>query len=164
MNLRILKKLSKRAAPLVAVVIKDKDALFKADDCENFTNTGRHDRKHWERSRSIHNDLFYKKDIITKAKDGDGFIVLSRQWIHPWKNTDMVGWMVGYWEPEFEEETTWDWLREYVYATFFDCEPIPGTEDESGCPEIKWISRRRLKNPSDYFKAFADIQRGKTSE
>ena len=158
MNLRILKKLSKRVAPVVAAIVKDQDAFFKADAGDNFTNTGRHDRKHWERTRSVHDDLFFKQDIKTKAFDGNGYICLSRQFIHPWKNTDMIGWMVGYYEPEWEEETVWDYFKGYVFQSFTSYKEIPDTRDEFGTPDIELVLERKLSNPSSYLNAFLELQ------
>ncbi|MDO3665317.1 hypothetical protein [Acinetobacter higginsii] len=158
MNLRILKKLSKRVAPLVAELIKDPEALFKAEKNYNYTNTGRHDRKHLERNHSKHGDLLSHRDIKTKVRNGEGFVLLSQRYIHPWKNTEMVGWTSGYYEPEWEEETTWDYFSVHVFNGIGCYEAIPGTEDEDGYPNFDWILSRKLNNPSDYLKAFSELQ------
>lgn len=159
MNLRILKKLSKRAVPFIEKERYQKDCLFKAEREDNYTHTGRHDRKHWKRSRYKHEISFSKHDISTKAKDGNGFINLSQHYIHPWKGTDMVGWTSGYEEPEWEEETAWDYLKNLVFIETVDYVDIPGTEDECGCPEHKLVYTRKLNNPRDYFKAMKDLKK-----
>nr|WP_314523042.1 hypothetical protein [uncultured Acinetobacter sp.] len=161
MNLRILKKLSKRVAPLVADLIKDPEALFKADAGYNYTKTGGHDRKHWERNHSIHGELISKRDIKTKSKNGEGYVLLSQRYIHPWKNTEMVGWESGYFETEWDEETTWDYFRIFVFEEVGSYEAISGTEDEDGFPNLDWVLSKKLNNPSDYFKAFLDLKNQK---
>lgn len=158
MNLRILKKLSKRALPYIENERHLKDCLFKAESEDNYTHTGRHDRKHWKRSRSVHDELLCKRDIKTKASDGNGFILLSQQFIHPWKSTDMVGWTSGYEEPEWEEETAWECLKSLVFSETVDWVAIPGTEDECGCPDHKLVYSRKLNNPRDYLKAIRDLK------
>lgn len=159
MNLRILKKLSKRAAPIVAELVKNQHYdLFKAVCGENFTNTYRHDRKHWERSYSRHGESCFQRDIKLKPRNGEGYILLSQQYLHPWANTEMIGWTYGYETPEWEEETTWDSFTTYVFNGVGRYEPIPNTENEEGFSDHRWVLKRKLKNPSDYFKAFSELK------
>lgn len=159
MNLRILKKLSKRVAPVVQEISKHQGyTCFVADTNDNFTNTRGHDRKHWERMFSKNGDYLCSGDIKTKTKNGSGYIWLSQQYIHPWKNTEMIGWTYGYYEPEWEEETAWDFFKNHVWSGFNDYESILDSEDELGLPNFQWVSRRKLNNPSQYFKAFEELK------
>lgn len=153
MNLRILKKLSKRVKPLIYGKSSGLE-FFLADSHDNYTNTHGHDRKHWERMQSGNSECFFKKDIKIKTKNG--FILMSEQYIHPWKNTEMVGWMSGYEEPEWEEETAWDRFCSNIWYKFNDYVEVDGCNDQDGYPKFEWKSKRKLNNPSDYFKAFND--------
>lgn len=52
-SLRSLKKLSKRAVPLL-LLLGDHREQFRAEKGANHTNTPILARKHWERGRSVH--------------------------------------------------------------------------------------------------------------
>lgn len=120
MNLRILKKLSRRAAPLLPR-LGDNREQFRAVRGDNYLKTVILDRKHFERGRSANPTLFGEHMTKWPAKDGDGWIYMKPP-SHPRKGTIMVGAVSGYYEPEWYEETAWDALREIVYAHFTDWE------------------------------------------
>ncbi|WP_438852624.1 hypothetical protein [Brevundimonas nasdae] len=139
MNLRTLKKLSKRAAPLLTLLGDDR-RQFPAERGENYTGLVITARKHWERRRSVHPDLWGEHEIKTPAKDGDGWICISPPG-HPRKGTIMVGALEGYYEPEWDEKTAWEALRDIVFIEFTDW-----GEDECSLT-------RRLDTPSDILRA-----------
>lgn len=144
MNLRILKKLSKRAAPLLAL-LDDRREQFRAEPHDNYTSTGGHDRKHWERGRSVHGDKFRERDIKYRPRRGDGWIRLSEP-CHPLAGTVMVGAMSVGEEPEWSEETAWDSLRDIVYWGF----AAPNAEGD-------WRCTRRRGNPSRVFALAGEL-------
>lgn len=116
MNLRILKKLSKRAAPLLAA-LGDQREQFPAERWESYTSTTGHDRKHWTRNASIHSEPMFRSDLHYLPKHGLRYVAM-REPVHPLKGTVMVGEMVGYYEREWEEETAWESLLTRVNEHF----------------------------------------------
>lgn len=94
MNLRILKKLSKRAAPMLRAV-GDCREQFAAKKGANFQNLTGHERKHWHRMRGRTSIRLYEP-------------------FHPLKGTAMAGCTSGYDTSEWEEESTWEALRNAV--------------------------------------------------
>lgn len=156
MNLRILKKLSKRAAPhMVALGFTSKQ--FSAERWEDYTGTTGHDRKHWDRHR-VRNAMEPRRgDVIKEPRQGGGCIILSEQYIHPWPGTVMLGWNVGYETPEWEEDDAWHLLKCEVRGHWEECREVPGTEDESGCPEFEWVFHRRFRNPADILRALPEV-------
>ena len=126
MNLRILKKLSKRAAPLLPLLGDDRQQ-FPAIKGDNYHGMIGFPRKNFERGRSVHADVMREGEIKTPAKDGNGWVY---QWppYHPLKGTVMVGATTGYYEPEWDEESAWGALNNLVWATFTDWsgeDPVP---------------------------------------
>lgn len=113
MNLRILKKLSKRAAPLLPL-LGDRREQFRADRADSYTGLLIMERKHWVRGRSVHRDTYGEHEIKTPARDGNGWVYV-RPPSHPRKGTVMVGAMSGYYEPEWDEETAWEALLKAVF-------------------------------------------------
>ncbi len=85
MNLRILKKLSKKAAPLL-MHFDHRGELFLAQRGENY------------------HGLVIERH--PKVKEWSA--------VHPLKGTPMVGAMEGYYEPEWSERTAWDELGECI--------------------------------------------------
>lgn len=145
MNLRILKKLSKRAAPLLPLLGDDRDQ-FPAEKGESYTSTGGHDRKHWQRTPSVH-DSVYRGLIKYRPKHGNGWVAM-REPQHPLRGTPMVGEMLGYYEPEWDEETAWEALLKIIQNHFT-------TWDEGG---PTWIGAR-LDTPTRIFRAAHEIIR-----
>lgn len=145
MNLRILKKLSKRAAPLLEQ-LGDERKQFRAEPGENYHVTVIRARKHFERGRSPHADLIWPDEIKHPAKDGNGYVYMHPP-THPLKGTVMVGAVSGYYEPEWDEETAWDALRQQVYYHFMDY--------DENTSDLK--PTRVLRTPSDIFAAARDM-------
>jgi hypothetical protein len=125
MNLRTLKKLSKRAAPLLRQ-LGDERLQFAAGREDSY---GAHsfvgDRKHWDRSR-CHADYEPRNDWSISAGEEilsvtrAGHRILMKPPVHPRKGTPMVGATTGYYEPEWNEETAWDALDTIVRHHFMD--------------------------------------------
>lgn len=149
MNLRILKKLSKRAAPLLPI-LGDCREQFPAAKDENYHSTAGHDRKHWHRMRAKY-PCDFLGEIKYRPRDGQDWIVM-REPYHPRKGTPMVGAVVGYYEPEWEEETAWDALRRVVYDNFTDW-------SEDG-----WTVLRDLSTPSLILRAAEELCATKQGE
>lgn len=148
MNLRILKKLSKRAAPLLPL-LGDRREQFAAHRDENYMATLILDRKHFQRGRSVHGDCFSEFEIKRPAKDGRGW-VYAKPPSHPWPGTIMVGGMSGYYAPEWDEETAWCALTKAVFCHFTDwC----GAELNDEPPRLL----RDLSTPSLIFEAAQDM-------
>lgn len=153
MNLRILKKLSKRAAPLLPLLGDHRDQ-FRAKPHDSYTSTFVGARKHWERMGVKHRKKLDPGDENERGRRyylcRKGYVVvMSNCYIHPRKGTVMVGVVSGGETPEWDEETAWDSLKEIVWWTFVDI-------DEDG---EKVTPTRRLRTPADYFKAANDIVR-----
>lgn len=155
MNLRILKKLSKRAAPLL-VALGDRREQFPNDRWEGHTSSTGHERKHWERRRARY-PMERRGDIHVKPRNGEGMIVLSQEYMHPWKGTIMLGWTFGHETPEWEEDDAWTLLAREVRSHWEEFREIPGTEDEMGCPEHEWVIHRRFRNPSAILRAVPEL-------
>lgn len=117
MNLRTLKKLSKRAAPLLPLLGDDRKQ-FAARKDENYTGLIISARKHWERGWSVHDEVYFD-EIKTPAKNGRGWTYIKPP-SHPRKGTVMVGGMEGYYEPEWSEQTAYEALRDIVFMEFTD--------------------------------------------
>lgn len=119
MNLRILKKLSKRAAPLLLALEeaeRRKVTHFVSEkNDDGYIRYGGHDRKHWDRSPAVHDHPFNDASIVIGPRSRAGteypFIHISPPDL-AWPGTPMVGWTSGYYEPEWEEMPTWDHLVE----------------------------------------------------
>jgi hypothetical protein len=148
-NLRILKKLSKRAAPLL-LLLDDHREQFRAEKHDNYTSTVIRDRTCFERWRCTHERepsmSLRDGELIVRPRRGPGYIRLSPP-DHPLKGTIMVGATTGYYEPEWDEETAWDALKEAVYNHFTDID-----EDKE-----ELVITRKLLTPTDFFRAAADI-------
>lgn len=151
MNLRILKKLSKRAAPLLPL-LQDYREQFKAEKQENYTDAVIKARKHWDRMRTVWTDIPAEKDgrrYFRTRRDG-AIVCMSNDYIHPRKGTVMVGSMDRTDSPEWSEQTAWDSLYEIVTWSF-----MAWNVDGSG---TCW-PKRDLRTPSDIFKAADDLIR-----
>jgi hypothetical protein len=156
MNLRILKKLSKRAAPLLAA-LGDGRKQFPAERGENYTSCCGHDLKHWERSR-YPNPYEWTGDIHIKPCSGTGTIVLSQRHMTPWPGTVMVGWTSGYYEPEWEEDDAWTLLEQGVREHWTDYRELPPeTVDSMEFPDFEIVCLRRFRNPSQILNAAREL-------
>lgn len=143
MNLRILKKLSARAAPLLPK-LGDRRMQFRASRGENYMSALIMARKHWERGRSTHPDLLSEYEIKRPARDGRGWVYM-RPPHHPRKGTIMVGGVYGYYEPEWDEQTAWDALLDAVSLQF--------TDWSGGKPK----ALRTFRTPRDVFRAAGEM-------
>lgn len=147
MNLRILKKLSKKAAPLLAA-LGDQREQFLAEPGENYHSTRIQDRTCWERSRTVWKDLpAEKRDDQFCYRSRKGAVIVLRPPSSPLKGTPMVGATSGYYEPEWEEETAWDALQARVWAEFTDW-------NEDGPTPL-----RTFKGPGDILRAAQELAR-----
>lgn len=152
MNLRTLKKLSKRALPYLELLGCRLETFITGPETSNgFTNC-HIERKHFERARSKHDDLLFWP-YKAKAYDGNGFIYMHKP-SRLWDGTPIVGWQSGYFEPEWEEETAYEWLKIEVENHFIDWPKFELT-DETGYPALT----RRLDTPRQIFKAADEIVR-----
>lgn len=125
MNLRTLKKLSKRAAPYLAKM-GDRREQFVARKKDNYTGLIINARKHCERWRmryelTPHEQATFEADgnKFLRTRDG-GFVRLTQP--YPRKGTVMVGGMDGGESPEWDEETAYEALYKIVHCHFTDWE------------------------------------------
>lgn len=143
MNLRILKKLSKRAAPLV-VALGDSRERFKSEKWEGENPYSRQafERKHWRRCQArypIDGDPKYM------PRHGKQWIVF-REPSSPLKGTEMFGSMDGYYEPEWGDKPAWAVLTEYVLSetTDWNTEELRATRHFSNPSEILAFARQMV--------------------
>lgn len=156
MNLRILKKLSKRAGLLLSA-LGDRREQFPAERWEDYTSCGGHDRKHWERNR-YPNPSHWDGNIHIKPHSGKGTIVLSQRHMCPWPGTVMVGWSSGGYEPEWEEDDAWTLLMQEVRDHWTDYRELPPvTVDDMDFPDFEIVCLRRFRNPSQILKAAREL-------
>ncbi len=139
MNLRILKKLSKRAAPLLPL-LGDKREQFPNEAWEGCIGFGGFERKHLDRSSTK-----YPRDGQTQylPRHGKQWVVL-REPDSPWAGTPMLGAMSCGESPEWDEETTWEALRDQVFDYF--------TEYWVQGDEVASRMQRRLRTPAAIFR------------
>jgi len=103
MKQRILKKRSKSAYDYgIEYNILNVKNLFKAQNQENYT------------------------DIAIDCSCTSDF---CRHDTHPLKGTWMIGGLEGYYEPEWEERTLFEWMREYILFSG-DMKQMPKDEKE----------------------------------
>ncbi len=151
MNLRTLKKLSKRAAPLLPL-LGDNRKQFPAEKWENYHHAFIGERKHWERRR-VRADIEPWSSWTTRRgrtivfNTREGRTVLMEPPSHPRKGTVMVGAVSGYYEPEWDEQCAWSALEDLVIGHFTDY-----SDWESGPRLI-----RHFESPSDVFAAARDM-------
>lgn len=155
MNKRILKKLSKRAEPLLAALGRTPKEFYISEG-DSYTSSTGHDRKHWERNRARY-PLNLRGEIHIQPRTGEGVIVLDENYLNPWPGTVMLGWMVGYYEPEWEEDDAWSFLKSLVRDTFMEVREVPESDDGLGCPAMDWVCLRRLRNPSQILRAVPEL-------
>jgi hypothetical protein len=164
MNLRILKKLSKRAAPLL-ILLGDEREQFRSARGEWHDMPFIGDRKHWHRTscRQDHeprNDWLRPRGKQIKFTTRKGFTMLMEPPRAPRKGTVMVGNMAGCEESEWSDETAWSALQTLVlnHFTADECFAAWANWDEEG--ELPaWRLTRPLKKPSEVFKAAEEILR-----
>lgn len=140
MNLRILKKLSKRAEPLLRQICR-RPQLFRAERDGNFTSTRIRARKHQDRTRLSREPINLRDGSTAhRTRDGSAWILMCEPY-QPRKGTVMIGAMSGGEEPEWDECTAWDELRDIVWTHY--------TDWSGETPTVT----RRLRIPSDVLRA-----------
>ena len=154
MNLRTLKKLSKRAAPLLDQLGINLEQ-FRAPRDDSYHTEFIGDRKHWERIQCHptykgRNDWSLKRgaEIVFTTRIGRRIAMSPPSRAR--KGTIMVGGMSGYYQPEWSEEAAWTALAQHVREHFTDWCP---NDDEDASP----IITRRLNTPSEILRAADEI-------
>lgn len=142
MHLRTLKKLSKRAAPYLKL-LGDRREQFPAIKGENYHELVIRDRKCCERSTCHSTYKPMHDEIVFDTRAGNR--VVLRPSDHPLKGTIMVGAVIGYYEPEWYEQTAFGALQDMVYSHYTDWAAEPPT------------STRRIRNISEFFTAANDM-------
>lgn len=155
MNLRTLKKLSKRAAPLLPL-LGDTRQQFRAEPNDSYGVPLIRDRKHWDRS-TCHPTYQGRNGYRIKAgaqivfTTRAGHRVVMSPPMHPRKGTVMVGATSGYYEPEWDEETAYRSLLEIVREHFTEYRHDPETDN------VERIPMRSLPSPREVFQAAREI-------
>lgn len=168
MNLRILKKLSKRASPLLVAL----GGYLRGNEITHFTagawgdeghtSSIGHDRKHWDRSPAVHDEPLHGS-IVRRPRDptrSDSrypFIHIRNPWT-AWPGTPMVGWTSGYECPEWEERTAWEHLTHLVWDDV--AEYVPDPEDDEGLGMVV-VARQYLRNPAEILRHAASMAAAK---
>ncbi|BCH56038.1 hypothetical protein RvVAR031_36480 [Agrobacterium vitis] len=134
MNLRTLKKLSKRAAYYLPL-LGDNREQFPAKRDDSHLSYLVAERKHWDR-RKVHPKYQPNNDYLTHQGaeilhwTKAGYPIVIRPPGHPRKGTIMVGATSGYFQPEWDEECAWTALRNLVFDRFTDWDKI----EQENCP------------------------------
>lgn len=159
MNLRTLKKLSKRAAPLLVHLGLSDHQQFRAQKDGNYHDEFIGDRKHWERS-PCHLNYQPRSDwigvngaeIVFTTRAGKRIVMKPPS--SPRKGTIMVGGMSGYYEPEWDERSAWDELKQHVISHFTDWdECVKHSRNDEFIPRLT----RQLDTPSDILAAAREM-------
>lgn len=160
MNLRILKKLSKRAAPLLPLLGENRK-VFK---CDEGGDIGFYimDRKHWERMCVHHGGASCQSrpTLKYKVRRGTHWIVM---WAphDAWPGTMMVGAMSGYYEPEWSEQTAWEALLDIVWDHFTELEYVTDSTGDAEWPTP--TCTRDLSTPTLVLAAAREIINAKAA-
>ena len=147
MNLRTLKKFSKRAVPYLDRV-GDKRERYPAEKGDSYVGLVVRDMNKLDRHPSAHRKVIAKEThvatIAPKGRKGTKFPYVKLHYpCHPLKGTIMVGVMCGYEEPEWDEQTAWEALLRWVYNQHFWYDPDTDTSGSSIPKHLK---------PNDIFK------------
>jgi len=152
MNLRTLKKLSKRAAPLLPIFGDDREQ-FRAEPYANYGVPFIGERKHWERCR-VHDGYVPLRNWVGRGdrdigshiyRARSGHLIAMKPPTHPRKGTMMVGAMSGYYEPEWDEQTAWSALCDFLHIHYTDW------REDGDCPLL-----RPLDTVAEIFAAAQD--------
>jgi hypothetical protein len=146
MNLRILKKLSKRAWPLLTM-LGDTRQQIPSKKWEGVIERNGFDRKHWSRNMSVH-DVTSDKSAKIFVPRHNGYWIHLREPSEPWKGTLTVGAVTGGLEPEWEEQIAWFALKDTVLEHFTDY-----GQDIDG----PLVPSRRFANPKQVLQAVTEI-------
>lgn len=151
MNLRTLKKLSKRAAPLLPL-LGDEREQFSSRKHDNYHHEFINDCKHWDRDR-CHPNYAGRNEWLTQRgaeivfTTREGQRIVMRPPTHPRKGTVMVGAVSGYYEPEWDEQDAWSALNDIV------CNHFEEWSDEGDFIGLT----RDLRHPSQVLAAAAEL-------
>lgn len=151
MNLRTLKKLSKRAAPLLPL-LGDRREQYPAELGGSSVGTLIGARKHWDRFRchpghEPRNDYSTARGAPLKRQTRAGGYIVLRPPNEARKGTIMVGGPDGGETPEWSEETAWEALTELVWWHF--------AEWDAGRKDL--VPTRTFRSPRDYLRAADQI-------
>lgn len=151
MNLRILKKLSKRAAPLL-IALGERREQFAARAQDSYGVPLVRDRKHWDRSRCHPTYKGWNNWSVPAGREivfttRTGHTVVMRPPSCPLKGTVMFGGTDGGEQPEWSEDNAYSILIDYCFWHFGD---VVGEE-------LDWVSNRALNTPRQVFSAAADM-------
>lgn len=144
-NLRILKKLSKRAAPWLER-LGDHRQQFRAARGENYHGCVVTDLGCWERRRCRPDYQPFGEEVLRVSRSGATLLLSPPP--HPLPGTVMVGAVSGYYEPEWHEECAWEALDDLVRWHFVEW----GDGEEADL-----VPTRRIRSVSDVFAAAADM-------
>src|SRR5690606_19452243 len=137
MNKRILKKLCKRAAPLL-LLLRDRREQFRCSD------------DYWPESWQM-------RRMDRKSYERWGGKVNEHRYYIPLRNTIAVGCMSGYEEPEWDDCPAWEALKDHVFA----CLWVYDAYDPFSCGGKP---SRRLDNPRQILAAARDLAKEKKGE
>ena len=148
MNLRVLKKLSKRAAELLPL-LGEKIATFPAERGDNYHGTFISDRKHWARRRchasyQPRNEYRTRRaaEIVYTTRAGRRIVICPP--MHPLKGTRMIGGMSGGEQPEWSETDAWSHLDALVRSSFTNWDRIMEDDCPPGGALTRDLSSARL--------------------
>lgn len=149
MNLRILKKLSKRAVPYLEALEYE---IFLAVNGGNDVAHIVRDMTRLSRSHAVHGNVINRCKhvaILTpKCREGTKYPFLHLRYpSSPLKGTPMIGRMCGGEQPEWEEMPAYFELLEIVKGRHFEYDPDSGAT---------WCSRP-LRTPAQVFSAADDM-------
>lgn len=123
MNLRKMKKLSKRAVPLLEALGHGKQIFLSVKD-EGDLKTIINEKKHWNRCPARNVELaevvqgFGYRPKCREQRTHKFIIVYPPS--APLKGTPMIGWDEGFCAHEWHEETCWEFLCSIVFWHFVD--------------------------------------------
>lgn len=145
MNLRILKKLSKRALPYLRHAAGTTDYFLAEKGC-NYTGMLIAAHNDMDRCPSRCDTTFLEGQVIYKPKNQTGrtlpYVSMTPA-SHPKKGTPMIGFMDGGEQPEWEERTVWEAFADWVHYSYIEY-----------CPETgNVVSKPTFRTSADYFRA-----------
>lgn len=147
MNRRIMKKLSKRAVPVLRKLGDTRDVIERSMPDDGYIEQ-LIERKHWERMTVQHDHPpACANDIKTPTKKNGRWVILSQSYVGVLPCTPLMSWMSGYEEPEWETSTAYDALCDYVHFHLMDYSQV----DDDGVPIM--IQRHDLSTPRKVFNA-----------
>lgn len=124
MNPRILKKLTRRADPIVRKLTKQHRIVVGYDDCESVETYQRVEEKYLDRWNGEPNKYGYFRQL---------------------KGTVGYGEMSGYYEPEWSDKDAYSWLSSYLLYRFTDWSKVDEDSGEYPMPDVD------LSTPSAVF-------------